>query len=227
MAIIYLSQKKEDQAKICFDRLISQPDQNGVQIKTYIWVCNEYLKEQKFDDVLRIAAQVEKHFPAQDLLEIKYFKAEALRGLGRCGEAVKSYDLVTSSAQKNAYTGSAHIGHGLCLENARKFDDAKKEFEKSLDENADDYTVTVHARFEMAALEVSQGDFEDALKIYLLVAAIYDDDHYCSESLLRAARIDEHMGRLADASKLYSEILDKYKNSVAALKAKERLGLLK
>lgn len=227
MAIIYLSQKKEDQARTYFDRLISQADQNDLQIKTYIWVCNEYLKDRKFDDVLRIAAQAEKHFPAQDLLEIKYFKAEALRGRGCCNEAVKSYDLVTSSAQKNAYTGSAHIGHGLCLANAGKFDDARKEFQKSLDENADDYTVTVHARFEMANLEVSQGNFDDALKFYLLVAAIYDDGYYCSESLLRAAKIDEHLKRKADALKLYSEILDKYKNSTAASYAKGRVRLLK
>ncbi len=226
-AIIYLSQEKEGQARTYFDRLISQADQNGLQIKTYIWVCNEYLKEQEFDDVLRIADQAEKHFSGQDLLEIKYFKAEALRGLGRCDEAVKSYDLVTSSAPKNAYTGSAHIGYGLCLANAKKFEDAKKEFEKSLDENADDYTVMMHARFEMATLEASQGNFDDALKFYFLVAAIYDDGYYCSESLLRAARIFERLRRKADALKMYSEILDKYKNSTAARYAKERIRLLK
>jgi tetratricopeptide (TPR) repeat protein len=227
MAIIYLSQENEDQARSYFDRLISQADQNDLQIKTYIWVCNEYLKEQEFDDVLRIAAQAEKHFPSQDLLEIKYFKAEALRGLGHCDEAVKNYDLVTSSAPKNAYTGNAHIGYGLCLENAGKFDDAKKEFEKSLDENADDYTVTAHARFEMANVDASRGDFDGALKLYLLVATIYDDGYYCSESLLRAAKIFERSRRKADALKLYSEILDKYKNSAAARYAKARARLLK
>ena len=223
MAIIYLGQEKDEQARAYFDRLISQSGQNDLQIKTYIWVCNEYLKEQEFDDVLRIAAQAEKHFPAQDLLEIKYFKAEALRGRDSCGEAVKSYELVTSSAQKNAYTGSAHIGHGLCLENAGKFDDAKKEFEKSLDENAGDSTVTMHATFEMANIEASQGHLDDALKLYLLVAAIYNDGYYCSESLLRAAGIYERTQRHADALKMYSEILNKYKNSAAAHYAKGAL----
>ncbi len=227
MAIIYLSQEKDDLARNYFDRLISQAPQNDLQIKTYVWVCNEYLKEQGFDDVLRIAAQAEKHFPLPDLLEIKYFKAEALRGLGRCDEAVGNYALVTSSPQKNAYTGSAHIGHGLCLENAKKFDDAKKEFEKSLDENPDDYTITMHARFEMANLEAAEGKFDAALKFYLLVATIYDDGYYCSESLLRAAKIDEHLKYQADALKLYSEILDKYKNSPAAIYAGARVRLLK
>jgi tetratricopeptide (TPR) repeat protein len=227
MAIIYLSQENDDQARACFDRLISQADQNDLQIKTYIWVCNEYLKEQEFDDVLRIAAQAEKYFPLKDLLEIKYFKAEALRGQGSCEEAVKDYDLVTSSTQKNAYTGRAHIGDGLCLAGFKKFDLAKQEFQKSLDENADDSTVTMRARFEIANLEASQGNFNEALKFYLLVAAIYDEDYYCSESLLRAAKISERLQRKADALKMYSEILDKYKNSTAALYAKGRVRLLK
>jgi tetratricopeptide (TPR) repeat protein len=227
MAIIYLSQENDDQARIYFDRLINQADQNDLQIKTYIWVCNEYLKEQEFDDVLRIAAQAEKHFPLKDLLEIKYFKAEALRGQGSCDEAVKNYCFVTSSTRKNAYTGRAHIGDGLCLTGLKKFDLAKQEFQKSLDENADDSTVTLRARFEIANLEASQGNFNEALKFYLLVATIYDDGYYCSESLLRAAKIFERLQRKADALKMYSEILDKYKNSTAALYAKGRIRLLK
>jgi len=227
VAIIYLNQKNFDQAKSYFDRMISASASNELQIKTYIWVCNEYLKEQKFNDVLRIASRAEKFFSPRDLLEIKYFEAEALRGLGRCDGAVKDYDEVTASAQKDAYTGSAHIGHGLCLESSQKFDEAKKEFQKSLDENADDPTVTVHARFEMADLDVLQGNFEEALKIYLLVAAIYDDDYYCSQSLLKGGQIAERLGRKADAVKMYAEILDKYKKSAAGHDAAERLRLLK
>jgi len=227
MAIIYLSQRKFSQAMADFDLLISKADQNDLQVKTYIWVCNEYLKLQKFDDVLRIAAQAEKHFPPQDLLEINYFKAEALRGLGNCDEAGKIYDLVSSSAQKNAFTGSAHIGHGLCLAHANQFDLAKEQFQASLDENAQDFTVTVHARFELANLEASHGDFDEALRIYLLIATIYDDEYYCSESLKHAAKIYEHLHHKAEAIKMYTEILDKYKNSQAAGYAKERVGRLR
>jgi TolA-binding protein len=160
-------------------------------------------------------------------MEITYFKAEALRGAGNCEEADKSYALVIASGQKNVYTGSAHIGHALCLVKANKLDEAKLEFQKALDDNADDYTITVHARFELANLEESQGSLDDALKLYLLIATIYDDEHYCSESLLRAAKIAEQLQRKADALKMYSEILDKYKNSPAAGYAKERVGLLK
>jgi tetratricopeptide (TPR) repeat protein len=226
MAIIYLNQKKEDLGLTYFDRLISWTGPNDLKVETYVWVCNQYLKEQKFSDVLRIATEAEKHFPPNDLQEITYYKAEALRGLGNCDEADKNYDIVSSSTGKNVYSGSAHIGHGLCLEKANKMDEALQEFKKSLDENADDFTITAHARFEMANIEASQGDFEGALKVYLLIATIYEDDYFCSESLLRAAKISEDLKRKADALKMYSEILDKYKNSKAAIEAKARIPLL-
>jgi len=227
MAIIYLNQKKEDQAKLLFDQLISQALPNDLQVKTYIWVCNEYMKEEKYSDVLRIAAQAEKNFKPQDLLEIEYFKAEALRGLGTCDEALKNYTIVLASPDKDSFTGSAHLGSGLCLAKEQKYPEAKAEFQKALDENADDYTITVHARFELANLEAAQGHFEDAIKFYLLVATIYDDDHYCSEALLQAGKISEQLKKPQDASKFYSEILAKYKNSKAAEYAKERIPLLK
>jgi len=227
MAIIYLNEKKEDQAKIYFDRLISSADQNELQLKTYIWVCNQYLKDQKFDDVLRVATLAEKNFPPADLLEIEYFKAEAERGKGNCDDAIKSYGLVIDSRQKNAFTGGAHIGNGLCLESAKKFDESKAEFQKALDDNADDFTVTVHARFELANLLASQGDLENALKFYVLIATIYDDDYFCSESLLRAAKICVNLNKKDDAIKMYAEILDKYKNTKAAIDAKTGLAALK
>jgi tetratricopeptide (TPR) repeat protein len=226
-AIIYLTEKKEDQAKSYFDRLISQTGQNDLQIKTYIWVCNEYIKEQKYKDALRIALEAEKNFPAQDLVEIKYFEAESLRGMGSCDEADKDYNIVLSSPQKNQYTGSAHIGYGLCLEQANKPDEAKAQFQRSLDENADDFTITAHARFETANVDVSQGNYDEALKFYLLIATIYEDDYYCPESLLRAGQVLEHLKRNGDAQKLYAEIQDKYKNSKEAVTARERAGLLK
>ena len=85
----------------------------------------------------------------------------------------------------------------------------------------------MHARFEIANTDASQGNLDEALKFYILVATIYEDGHYCPESLLRAAKIFERLQRKPDALKLYSEILDKYKNSTAAHEAQERVRLLK
>ncbi|MBF0511626.1 MAG: tetratricopeptide repeat protein [Candidatus Omnitrophica bacterium] len=226
-AMIYLNQKNDEKARAYFDRLITEAGPNDLQMDTYIWVCNQFLKGQKYEDVLRVAGQAEKKFPSADLQEIEYFKAEAFRGMGRCDEANKVYIVVAQSKAKNAYTGSAHIGLGLCLGSVRHFDEARKEFKKVLEENADDYTLTVHARFEEARVDENQKDFNSALKLYLLIASIYDDDHYCSESLLGAAKIYERFTQKTNALKLYHEILERYKTTTAASVAAERVRSLK
>jgi len=227
MGILYLAQKDFDQASSYFTQLMAKSGSNDLQLKTYIWVCNEYLKKEKYNEVLHVADEAQKNFPGQDLREIKYFEAEALRALARCEEAIKDYELVLAAPLKDAFSGSAHIGYGLCLEGAEKFDEAKDQFKKALDENAEDYTVTAHANFEMAGFDLSQGNIDEALKLYLLVATIYDDEYYCSESLLRAGRIFERRKQKAEAIKAYQEILDKYKNSSASKAAKQRILELK
>jgi tetratricopeptide (TPR) repeat protein len=228
MAIIYLTRKNTTQAKVCFEKLINQAGPNDLGVKTYIWLCNEYLKEQKYDDVLRVAALAEKNFPASgDLQKIKYFEGEALRAEGRCDEAGKDYDMVAAAAQKDAYTASAEIGHGLCLEKASQYDGARAQFQKALDENPDDYSVTAHARFEIANAEYAQGNLEDALKTYMLIATIHDSDQFCSQSLLKAGQIAEKLKRRDDALKMYNEVLDKYKDMPSAVEAQERLNRLK
>ena len=185
-----------------------------------------------FDRAFNLFEKVRLAFP-----DSRFFKAallghaDARQKIDRLKELEKPISkadrLVTASVPKNADTGSAHIAYGLRLANARKSDDAKKEFEKALDENADDPAITARARFEMANVEASQGNFNKALKFYLLVAVIYDDGYYCSESLLRAAGIFERFHHKADALRMYSEILDKYKNSAAARYAKGKVRLLK
>jgi len=227
MAIIDLSLKNYDQARIYFDQLIAHPDESDLQIKTYIWVCNEYLKLQRYEDVMRVANLAEKRFSSGDLLEIRYYKAEASRAIDNCSEAIKDYNQIISSSQKNAFTGSAHIGYGLCLVEAKQFDAAASQYQAALDENEDDYTIAMHAQFEMANLKVAQGDLDDAVKYYILIATIYDDEHYCSESLLRAAKIFEQQKKNEDAIKMYSEILDKYKDTDAFSVAQERMKHLK
>jgi tetratricopeptide (TPR) repeat protein len=226
-AVIYLSQNKEDQALVAFDKLITDVDKNFLELKSYLWLCAEYLKAKKFNDVLRVAQLAEKYFPDQGKGEIAYFKGEGYRELKDAANALLSYDLVLSLPEKNVYTGAAHIGKGLTLMDTNKLDEATAEFQKAIDENPDDHTITLRARYEIANIANTQQKYEEALKFYLLVGTIYEDDIYCPESMLRAGAILENLNRKDEAKKLYEEILQKYKETPAANQAKEKIAAIK
>lgn len=254
-ALAFIELKEYSQANALLDRVLAFPTlKSQERAKIFIKKADILIREEKYKDAL---ALLNAYFSenTNDADETFFLKAQSYYGLGDFDRASNLFEKVRLNfpgsrfskaallgqanvrrkmdrlkepqKPKNADTGSAHIGYGLRLANARKFDDAKKEFEKALDENADDPAITARARFEMANVEASQGNFNKALKFYLLVAVIYDEDYYCSESLLRAAGIFERFHRKADALKMYSEILDKYKNSAAARYAKGKTRLLK
>jgi tol-pal system protein YbgF len=225
-ASIYLSKKDDADALALFKR-VSDLDQNYLELKTYIWLCNELLKGHQHKEVLEVAQKTEKFFPNQAQEEIAYFKAEAYRGLKNFEQAGKFYDVVLASPKKDSFTGSAHIGKGLYLGEAKKFEEAKSEFQKAVDENGEDNTITLRARFELGNIASQENNLNDALRFYLLVATLYNDDYYCPESLWRSGQIFEQLKSNDQALKNYQEIVTKYKNSAAAKLAAERIAALK
>ncbi len=224
-ASIYLKQKKDAEAAVLFDRMMEQADKDTMDITTYLWVCSAYLKEKKYDDLLRVTGKAEQIFPGQKIQELAYFKAEAYRGKNDCDTALKLYE-AASVPEKNMYAAGAQIGKGMCLVAQNHLDEAKTQFQKSLEDNPDDTTISLRARFELANIANTQKDFAEALKLYLLIATIYEDEQYGPESLFKAGLIMENQNRPQEALKLYAEILGKYQQSPLASQAQERIHLL-
>lgn len=216
MAGIFLNQGKEAEAAGVFDRLITDVEHNTLDLKTYLWVCEAFLKDKKFQDILRITKKAEGVFPNDGKSALAYFKAEAYRGLNERENALKFYDIALSSAQ-NTYSGGAHIGKGLCLTEVEKLDEARSEFQKAIDKNPDDFTVTLRARFELAKIADEQKNPEEALKFYLLIGTIYEDNEYVPESLLRAAKILDSLNRKEESLKIYQDIVAEYPDSSQAV----------
>lgn len=223
-AIIQIAAKKYPEAAATFDRLISELETNHLEIKTYLWVFNQYLKEQKYEGILRLAPKAEQFFPGQGVNELAYFKAEAYRGQKDYDNALKLYDTVLSSGTKTIYTATSYIGKGLCLVQLKQFNEAKAEFQKAIDADAEDNTITLRARYETANAASQQENYDEALRFYLLVSTIYEDDKYGPESLWRAGEILEKLNRKDEADKVYKELVDKYAQSPQAELARKKVG---
>jgi tetratricopeptide (TPR) repeat protein len=226
-AVIFLSQKKDPQAAQAFEQIIKESEKPFLDLKTYLWVAEEYLREKKFNEVLQIAEKAEAHYPGQMPEAFSYFKAEAYRELKDYPSAAKFYDAVLTSPTKTVYSGAAHIGKGLYLMATNTLEKATAEFEKTIEENPADNALTIRARFELANAANVQNNPEEALKFYLLVGTIYQNDEYCPQALKEAATILENLKRNPEAVKIYQQILQQYPDSPEAQVAQERLKVVK
>jgi len=229
MALIYLSLNKEEEIAKIYDQLIMQVENNDLELESYFWLIKYYLDDEEFAEVLRIVDKALIREDADDgkKREMFYFKAEALKGSGQLEAAVENYDLVLESNQLDVFAGASSVGKGACLIELKQYDAAKKEFDNVLANNSDDNTVAMRARFELAKIEQLQKNLEQASKLYMLVAILYDDDKYCPEALINAADIFVSLGKNQEAQQAYEEIIKRYKKSSQFKKAKEQLKKLK
>ena len=165
-------------------------------------------------------------YPSEEQQALTYFKGEAFRGKKDCKKAQELFDAVLASTEKNIYTGASHIAKGLCLMEEGQYDPAVAAFARPLEENAEDHTIIMRARFETARAFEAQKKNEEALRFYLLVTTLYDDEQYCPEALLRAGGIFEQMGKPQEATNTFKEILNRYPDSPLLEAALKRIKSL-
>jgi len=221
---VYLDKKDNANAAKVFDKIISEFPENDLDMDIYLWLAQYYDESEKPSDALRILDKAGSRKGADvHAKEIAYFKAEAFRVMKDFNKAIALYDTVLSDNTTDIYVGAAHIGKGLCYVEQRALATADAEFSQAIEKNPEDNTVTMRARFELARVQELKGKQDEALKLYMLIAILYTDDRYCSESLVRAGTIFENLGRFQEARSAYQEILDKYPKSKTYGHAQERL----
>ncbi len=225
-AAVCLSRGEESRAAVYFEKIITAAEKNDLDSATYFWVINRYLKDEKYNDVLRIVDKVAARFPDQPAQQLDYFRAEAYRGLKDFTNAQKYYDTVIASTEKNTYTAGAIIGKGLTFMATNQLDEAQKEFDKAMDDYPNDHTVTLRARLEAGNIARRQNKLDEALRFYLLVGTIYQDKEYCPQALMAAGEILEGAARKEEALKVYQQVTAQYPNSAQAPQAKEKISSL-
>jgi TolA-binding protein len=81
----------------------------------------------------------------------------------------------------------------------------------------------MRARYELAELKKTQGNIDEAIKLYMLVAVLYDDKEYVPLSLKKAGELFEKQGQIQKAVAAYKDIINTYPQSWLVDEVKERL----
>jgi len=223
--LIYFAKDDNEKAAEVYDMIIRDFPGNDLGIDGYLWLVKRYIESGRYEDALRILKETEGRSGSETKLrETAYFKAEAYRETGDLQMAIENYDVVLSAGHEpDAYSGATRIGKGLCLVRLGEYDRGKEEFDTAIVENPDDNTIAMRAKYETAGIELLKGEPEQAYKLYMMVAILYDNSHFCPSALLKAAGIFEELGKPKEAKKAYQEILDRYGETEFAAEAKSRL----
>ncbi|MBL7071010.1 MAG: tetratricopeptide repeat protein [Candidatus Omnitrophica bacterium] len=223
--LIYFAKENKSKAAEVYDHIISDFPGNDLGIEGHFWLAKYYLECSRFKDAIRILEKTGARPDAKgNEKQIAYFKAEAYKETEDFSKAIENYDIVFSYGdQGDVYSGASRIGKGLCLIETGEYDKAKEEFDKAILENPDDDTIVMRAKFEIAGIEQLKGNMEQAYKLYMMVAILYDNDEYSPRSLLKAADIFQDLKKFAEAKKAYREIIDKYGETEFARDARNRL----
>lgn len=225
IVLIYFAKDDKEKTAEVYDRIISDFPANDLGIDGYFWLAKHYLENKRFEDAVRILEKAGARPEAKEKAkEIAYFKAEAYKESGDFARAIENYDIVLLGKDKaDIYSGAAHLGKGRCLAEMRELDKAKAEFNTAIVENPEDNTIAMLAKFETADIEYLKGNLEQASKLFMMVAILYDDQEYCPKALLKAAEIFQPMGKIEEAKKAYLEIIEKYAETAYAEEAQDKL----
>ncbi|MCD4779184.1 MAG: tetratricopeptide repeat protein [Candidatus Omnitrophica bacterium] len=226
-ASIYLTQGVDRQAARTFDKIVMGFENHGLKLDTYLWVAEQYMSQQEFINAQRILKKADERQDNADIfLKIKYFLAESYRQTKSFNKAIKCYSLVLDAVENERYQSAAYIGQGLSYKQQKQYTQAAYALEQAILSSSADHTTTIQARFELASIKELEGQLDEALKLYMLVAVLYKDEKFCEQALFKAGKIFEKQGQRQKALKTYQELMEKYPSNQYYEETQEKIKYL-
>lgn len=143
------------------------------------------------------------------------------RSLKYFGQLQQQFPDVPEAVQASFEIGMLHYNQG-------DHDSAWKRFQEVLQraESVGGETAA-RAQFMIGEIQMERKQYEDAVKSFFRVAYGYQSPRWQAAALYEAARCFESLQRLAQAAKLYQELIEKFPESDRIADAKAKLETLK
>jgi TolA-binding protein len=141
--------------------------------------------------------------------------------LGDHDAAGRTYQEFLDKFRQDKFAYLAQFGVGWSLENRKKYDDARKAYEKVT--AAHNGPTAARAQFQIGETYFAQGKFEDAVKALLAVEDVYGKTEWSPRALYEAGRALEQLQQPEKAKQQYAAVIEKYKDAPEAALAQKAL----
>jgi len=160
------------------------------------------------------------------------YSEQALLRLGECAALTQrwkeSENVCLRFARqfpKSDFKNRALFGRGWALENQQRYTEAIEAYGKVLERGRRDET-SARSQFQIGECLFAQQKYDEAIKALIKVEVMYAFPEWSAKALLETGRALEIPGKSSEARACYSEVVEKYPDTDAALVARRKLEAL-
>lgn len=222
----YYGKKEFDNAKKILLSLFKSPNED-LKADAHYWMGRCFESEEKYDLAQKEFNEIVKHFPdSYRSVEAWLRIANLLNLQNKHEKALGIYEKITKKDVESEFIWDAFYCMGETLQKLSRYREAIRTFEQI--RSVDDEMQEAKIQFRIAECYQELGELEEAVLEYLKVAYLYSAH---SDWALRAQECAaiclEKRGRIDDASKLYSKILEADPDGVKGELARQRIKVIR
>lgn len=227
LAWTYARQGRQDLAiateQAMLARFTAQDDRQNLG-SAQLTIAHSHFNAKRYDEAARGYRQYVQAFPDQGhQLEALYQEGLCYVRLGRAGDAVDRWGLITAQAPQSPEARKAWLRTGDILFQAAQFDEARQQFTALMD-NFPDQEAQAAAILRLGRCDYNEGKGREALARFRRIEADYPASAEAAEAVEGITQILYALGRDGDSSAL-KELADGYAASDLAPEAGFELAL--
>lgn len=215
---------KDEQSAQMLQELIDSPLSGRFPPSLLEWMAafhgqkGDYVRMSQTADVLTTSAEK----PWQQAGWV--LKGRAARGQQQADQAIEAFEQALAIRANTQYAGEAALALArLCLEGGN-LDKAETYFNEASTRGTGERAQAIQAHSVMGLGRVAQArnQSQDASRLFMSVAILYEDGEIVPDALLQAAVEFEKLDRLEERDKVVAELQARYPDSTQAAEARER-----
>jgi len=227
-AAIHLASQQNEKAVEIIQRIVTEFQENDLPAASLMWLAEHYINHRQYREAGPVLDKIKvSGDDSQQNAGVSYLRAEVSYGMKDYAKAIERYTLSLSQDKNGDYRARAQLGKALSLKDSQRYPEAAKELEKIIEDNPEDQPILMRARFSLAQAQELDGQNEAAVKMYMLVAVLHEDEYFGPQALFKAGQIFEAQGKTREAQGAYQELMNKYKQSEFFEQAAGRIQLIR
>ncbi|MEX0586605.1 MAG: tetratricopeptide repeat protein, partial [Pirellulales bacterium] len=222
--------QKWDEVYTPMARLIQDHPASPLRLAAEYWIAEASYRQGNYDDAGRRFDQLARRVAGRQdswLAMVPLRRAQLLAQKRKWDEA---YELAAGIAEAYGDFSQQHevdylLGRALAARG--EFDDARAAYGKVIRSTHGSKTETAAmAQWMIGETYFHQKRYEEAIREYLRVEILYGYPRWQAASLLQAGKAQEALGDWKEATTLYAQVLEKYRDTPYAEPAAQRLRVV-